>query len=343
MSFLSSPSGILIALGAVAVIAWVIENGRRRRHDVSPGFQSDIELFFEEPFELYHNALSLCSMKSRLCLAELQIPYKSHHIDLIETGFYENIRAAFLRVNPAGTVPVLVHEGHPIYESHEQIRYAARHAPDGSRSLVPDDPGLRAEMEEWVDRSSLTKDPIHHGQLSAGNAAPGQTLPLFATMIEKIPFWKIFEGFLFHFDKIRPLLFTMLKVRGIEKIGKIPPLAAAIAKSRKEMSTHLDALDEKLTKTGGPWLLGDEYTLADVSWLVIFERLRQANAIAVFMGENLRPATAAYWMRLQARPAYREAILDQSHPLIEYGRKRIVEAKAASEDVRLCLEGSLER
>ena len=26
-------------------------------------------------------------------------------------------------VNPAGTVPVLIHNGHPIYESHEQIVY----------------------------------------------------------------------------------------------------------------------------------------------------------------------------------------------------------------------------
>ena len=26
-------------------------------------------------------------------------------------------------VNPAGTVPVLLHHGHPVYESHEQIIY----------------------------------------------------------------------------------------------------------------------------------------------------------------------------------------------------------------------------
>jgi glutathione S-transferase len=344
MSFLLSRAVISTALIVFFVaIAWTIENRRRRRHSVPSGFQSDIELPFEEPFELYHNALSLCSMKSRLCMAELQIPYKSHHIDLIETGFYENIRAPFLRVNPAGTVPVLVHEGHPIYESHEQIRYAARFAPDGCPPLLPNDPDLRAEMEEWIDRSSLTKDPVNNGHLSAGNAAPGQTLPLFAAMIEKIPFWKIFEGLLFHFDKLRPMLFTMLKLRGIDKIDRIRPVVAAIARSRNEMGTHLDAFEEKLAKSGGPWLLGDDYSLADVSWLGIFERLRQADAIGVFMGDQLRPETAAYWSRLQARPAYREAILDQSHPLIEYGRERIVEAKAASEDVRLCLEGSLER
>ena len=64
-----------------------------------------------------------------MCLAELGIPYKSHHIHLIETESYENLSRHFLAVNPGGLVPVLVHQGHPIYESHDQIRYAAEHSP----------------------------------------------------------------------------------------------------------------------------------------------------------------------------------------------------------------------
>ena len=339
MASFSRTSGVLILLTGVALVAWATENRRRRRHAVSPGLHPEISLPHSEEFELYHNSLSLCSMKSRLCLEELQIPYKSHPIDLIETGAYENIRAPFLAVNPGGTVPVLVHQGHPVYESHEQIRYASRFASEGSPSLVPDDPGLRAEMEKWIDLSSLTDDPINNGHLSVGNAVPGQTLPLFAAMIEKIPYWKIAEGLLFHFDKYRPLVFVAMKIRGIEKIQAIAPMVAVIAKSRRQMHGHFDALEEQLDRSKGPWLLGDPYTLADVSWLVIFERLRQTDALEVFASETRRPATFAYWNRLAARPAYRTAILDRSHPLIEYGRNRIVEAKAASEKLRSCLEG----
>ena len=146
---------------------------------VLTGFQAQISLPHEQEFELYHNALSLCSMKSRLCLAELQIDYKSHHIDLIETGCYENVRKPYERINPARTVPVLVHKGHPVYESHEQIRYAAHHAPEGSPVLVPDSAASKQEMEHWIDRSSLSGDPLNESALSAGNAIPGQTLPLF--------------------------------------------------------------------------------------------------------------------------------------------------------------------
>ena len=116
---------LLLVLFLGLSIAWAVENHRRKRHPVEPGVNLDIEIPFEQEFELYHNALSLCSMKARVCLAELGIEYKSHPIDLIETGAYENIRKPFLDVNPGGTVPVLVHKGHPVYESHEQIRYAA--------------------------------------------------------------------------------------------------------------------------------------------------------------------------------------------------------------------------
>ena len=332
--------GLVGVFIAGALIAWALEKRRRTTHPVPPGYQADIEFPHEEPFELYHNALSLCSMKTRVCLAELRIPYKSHHIDLIETGCYENIRPRFLGVNPGGTVPVLLHDGHPIYESHEQIRYAARFAPAGVPSLVPEDVARRAEMEKWIDRSSLTDNPIENGDKSAGNAVPGLTVPLFCTMIEKISFWRIGEGLLFHFDKFRPVLFSMLKLRGIKRLARLKPLAKAIERSRRQMSVHLDRLEEQFEKCGGPWILGEQFTLADVSWLVIFERLRQADAEAAFLGDGKRSNLTAYWERLKQRPAYAEAILGHSHPLIEYGQRRIAEAKAVDPGLRVCLEGA---
>ena len=42
-------------------------------------------------------------------------------------------------------------------------------------------------------------------------------LPI-ATMIERISFWRILEGVLFHFDKKRPMIFLALKQRGIEAL-----------------------------------------------------------------------------------------------------------------------------
>ena len=42
--------------------------------------------------------------------------------DVLQKNIFQGLE--YLRdVNPAGTVPVLIHNGHPVYESHEQIVY----------------------------------------------------------------------------------------------------------------------------------------------------------------------------------------------------------------------------
>jgi glutathione S-transferase len=243
-------------------------------------------------------------------------------------------------VNPGGTVPVLVHDGHPIYESHAQIRYAAERAPAGSPRLTPDEPALREQMDYWIDRSSLTHDPLRHGDQSAGNAVPALTIPLFAAMIDRIAYWKIAEGLLFHFDKMRPGVFLMMKIRGLSRLGGIKPMMEVLERGRAHLGTHLDALEAQLEASGGPWILGERFSLADVSWLVVFERLVQADALHVFTGDGLRPACTAYWERLKARPSYREAILEQGHPTIEHGTRRLKEAKAADPALRVALEGA---
>ncbi|MBW2282646.1 MAG: hypothetical protein JRG82_18060, partial [Deltaproteobacteria bacterium] len=90
----------------------------------------------------------------------------------------------------------------------------------------------------------------------------------------------------------------------------------------------------------GPWILGETFSLADVSWLVIFERLVQADFLDVFTGPELRPQCAIYWSRLQARPSYREAILADGHESIARGTEAIRSAKAANPPLRAALEGT---
>ncbi len=136
------------------------------------GVREDIELPHTQEWELYHNDFSLCSKKTRGCLMELGLDFKAHHIDLIETGSYENISRHYLTVNPGALVPVLVHNGHPVYESHEQLVYAAKHASSDANELLPTDPKQLELMQYWVHKSSLVgDDPI------AGCVKPRVTLP----------------------------------------------------------------------------------------------------------------------------------------------------------------------
>ncbi len=323
-------------LGLAAWYAW--ERSHRKTHAMPPGLQPDIDIPHTAEFELYHNALSLCSKKTRFCLAELGIEYVGHHVHLIETGGYENIGREYLKVNPGGILPVLVHEGHPVYESHEQIRYAADHAPTGAPALVPKDPALEEEMQTWVDRSSLTgDDPIAAAGESAGNAVPGLTVPLFASMMKPIPVPWILEGLFFHRLKMRPLLFLGMKARGLPGLKSGPPFKV-VKRCGRAMAAHLDELEQQLEKPGGPWIVGESFTLADVSWVVIVERLREADSLHVFLGNGKRPAVTAWWDRIRERPSYKIAILDHGHPTVDAGLERLRQAKAADPELRAALE-----
>jgi glutathione S-transferase len=315
---------LLLALAVVAGAWYGRERGLRRTHPMSGGLHPERSVPHSAEFELYHNDFSLCSKKIRMCLAELAIPYLGHHVDLIETGSYETLSRRFLAVNPAALVPVLVHHGRPIYESHDILLYAAAHA-KSAEPLVPPDEATRALMQRWIDKSSLVgDDPTAGVAESAGNCVPGLTLPLFAAMIRDIPVHRILEGLLFHRIKQRPILFLLLKVRGLAGFASLGPLRRAVLASRRHMQRHLSELEQQLATSGGPWITGAQFTLADVSWAVIFERLHEADWTA----ELLTPALRGYWDRLRARPSYRAAMTQHEHPLVRAGTARIVAEKA---------------
>jgi glutathione S-transferase len=315
---------IAAALLAAAGLWYARERRLRRTHPMSGGLHPERSVPHAAEFELYHNDFSLCSKKIRMCLAELGIPYVGHPIDLVETGRYETLSRRFLAVNPAGLVPVLVHRGHPVYESHEILLYAAAHA-KGAEPLVPPDEATRAVMQRWIDCSSLVgDDPLAGVAASAGNCVPGLTLPLFAAMIRDIPAPRILEGLLFHRLKQRPLMFLLLKTLGLARFSALPPLRRAVTTSRRHMARHLAALEAQLVRSGGPWITGGQLTLADLSWAVIFERLREAD----WSDELRAPALRAYEQRLRARPSYDAAMTQRQHPLVRAGTARIVAEKA---------------
>jgi len=327
---LSTLIPVVVALTAILLLWYLAERASRRTRAMPAGLDESITLPHEEEFELYHNALSLCSKKCRVCLDELGIKYKSHHIDLIETGSYENISRHFLKINPGATVPVLLHNGHPVYESHEQIRYAAVQARTGVK-LIPDDPEKAKEMQQWIDNSSIVgDDPIARMAESAGNCIPGLTLPLFSAMLEEIAVYKIVEGLLFHRLKIRPLLFLAMKFRGLAGVKSGPP-NRIIHKSQIQLYSFFNQLESQLANSGGPNILGSFFSLADVSWMVIFHRLREADWLKILLTEKY-PLINKYWRELQTRDSYQSGILDYSHPSVEKGTARIQTMKDSDPD-----------
>lgn len=316
------------------------------------GIHEDITLPHTQEWELYHNDFSLCSKKTRTCLAELGIDYKAHPIDLIETGAYENISKHFLKINPAALVPVLVHRGHPVYESHEQLGYAASHS-EHPALLVPDDPEERERMQHWVEKTSLIgDDPLRGMHQSAGNAVPALTLPIFAAMIEHVPTRRILTGLLFHRIKQRAVFFFVLKQRGLSRLPEMKPILRILDAGRSAMHAHLGQLEATLAESTGPWIVGSQFTLADVGMMAILDRLNEGDWLKIFLepdaadqqgiGSDDRALCRSYWQRLQERQSYKEGIGAFRHPAVVRASVAIRERKASDENFRDAMLGVLD-
>ena len=228
-------------------------------------------------------------------------------------------------------MPVLVHEGHPIYESHEQLAYAAAHSAQGN-ALTPEDPVKKTLMEHWMRKTSLIgEDPLAALDETAGNAVPGLTLPIFAAMIEQVPVRRILVGVPFHRFRRRPLMFLTMKARGLKRLPTMKPMMRVLQHSRTAMHGHLDELEAILDAGGGPWILGERFSLADVGMMVILERLREVDWLEVFLTAE-RPKVAAYWQALQERPSYAAGIAAFEHPTVTRGLDAIKRLKAEDPD-----------
>jgi glutathione S-transferase len=318
---------VIVALTCLAtlLLAWFMwEKRHRRTHPMTGGLHSEITLPYTQEFELYHNGLSLCSKKVRVCLKELDIPFAEHHIDLIETGSYEVVSRHFLKVNPAGLLPALVHNGHPVYESHDIISYCAQHAPVGAAALIPEDSKECEIMEAWMERASIKGERGLHLDRSAADCVAVLTVPLFASGMQEIPYHKLLEGLLFHRIKFRPFLFLLLKLRGLNGLPHMPPVVKQLAPAYTAMQDHLDELESQLQSR--TWICGEQFTLADVSWMVIFERLAEADWLDLLVGPQRRPNLNAYWERLQSRPGF-AGISEYRLPSVDRATARIQEHK----------------
>jgi glutathione S-transferase len=329
---------------AIALTAWFLfEKSRRKTHPVKGSLHADITLPHTAEFELYGNAFSHCSRKTRLVMAELGIPYTHKPIDLIETGSYETLSSEYLKINPSGLIPTLVHNGHPVYESDDILTYAAAHARPGAPKLVPDDPEQRARMQTWIEFCNLSSaDPTGDMEHRMGSCVPPLTLPLFLTAIRAIPLNRILVGLLFHPQKERPIFFTAGKLLGLKRMLAQKPLQQMMSRGQRHMPTHLARLDGALKESGGPWVLGNQFTLADITLACMLLRIDETGYLERFVRDGDLKAVHAYYDRLRARSSWQAAILNVTHPIIEQAVADLRQTRKADPSVeRLLNAGAL--
>jgi len=90
---------------------------------------------------LYHNDMSVCAQKVRMTLAENQLQWEGHHLDL-RAG--DQQKPEYTKLNPNAVVPTLVDNGAMVIESTVICEYLDDAYPESS--LRPKDAAARARM-----------------------------------------------------------------------------------------------------------------------------------------------------------------------------------------------------
>lgn len=94
---------------------------------------------------LYYHPLSANSRRALLTALQLGL---NPELVLVDLAKGEHKARAYRRLNPNGTVPLLVHDGLSVWDSHAIIRILADATP--GQSLYPRDAGARAEIDQWL-------------------------------------------------------------------------------------------------------------------------------------------------------------------------------------------------
>jgi glutathione S-transferase len=227
---------------------------------------------------LYHGLASTCSKKARLALFEKGVAFESR---LLNLQAFEQHSPEYLRLNPNGVVPTLVHDGRPVIESTVIIGYIDDVFAEPS--LTPRDPFARAEMRLWL-------------KWSDEHAYKAVYVPTWDRLSRPVA-QKLSDEELARRLAHVPTAERRSRWQATARQGFTPEeFDAAYA----EMTATFDRMEAALVD-GRDWLAGD-YSLADIAIVPFVERIDDLRPDLLATGRW--PHVSAWFARYRDRPAF---------------------------------------
>ena len=229
--------------------------------------------------ELYHGINSVCAQKVRIALQDKRQEAREHLVggDALFTPEY-------LKLNPNAVVPTLVHDGKPVIESSVILYYLDEVFPEPP--LMPRDPHARAQVRLY---NKLIDEYVHNYC----------TVISFATcfrpqLADKPPAER--EAY---FAKAPSKRRTEYK-RDVVDRGMESRFVVESIEFHDKLLTWIES-----SMQHGPFLAGNEYSLADVAVIPYVIRL---DLIRLSRMWDKRPGVAAWYERMRARPSVENAV-----------------------------------
>ncbi len=199
--------------------------------------------------ELWHEWNSTHSFKVRVVLGEKQIGWTGRTVELLR---FEHLRPAYLRLNPAGVVPTLVHDGRVLTESSVICQYLDEVYP--VPPLLPADPQGRAQARTWLKHF----DDVAHPALRKASFEL-----LYRPILQRMPRAELATRLKAHPDPQRAQRFLEAASGELNQ--------GAVAEARTSFAGTLQRIDLALQDKA--WLGGESFGLADAAMAPMVERL----------------------------------------------------------------------
>ena len=236
---------------------------------------------------LYDFGNSVCCQKVRITLRAKGLNWEPIKVDLFKTEQYD---PKYLKLNPKGVVPTLVHDGKPVIESTLICEYIDETFPQQPQ-LIPADPWLQSRMRLW---SKMVDEGLHDGVTEISFSA------MFRERMKNMPPEVREKRFRNVGDPRRTDRFKSTYEYGV----KSPFVVHGIAAYERAFKM----LEASIAEDKGPWILGSDPTLADINLMPYAARLNYLGLLDLWIKD--RPHTRAWWAIAREWPSFKSGLSD---------------------------------
>ncbi len=251
-------------------------------------------------FKLYNAPQSTCSQRVRFVFNTKGLPFEEVKLNLLEG---DQLKPDYLKLNPNGVVPTLDHDGQIVIDSTVITEYLDEIEPE--QSFTPEDPVKRAAMRTLMHFAD--EMPAAAVRVPTFNLA---FLPSFQKMSR--------EDFV-AFAESKPLRREFMLAMGQTGFPQSEMDAAL-----KRLRRSYERMDAEIEKSGGPWLLGKEISLADVT---IMPALVRMHDLGMVDWQDL-PRVVTWFDNIRAHPAFKPTFYPGSLVSERFPHLRERQAKA---------------
>ena len=230
---------------------------------------------------LHHAWRSSASRRVRLCIEEKGLSYEGHVVDLAKM---EHHSPEYLKINPNGVIPALIHDGRPLYESGTICEYLDEVFPEPP--LRPDNAYDRASMRNWVRHvdERIHNLIIFNWRHDLQKVAEKWTDAELEEHVKKIP--------------------SKERQDAWRRVARRPYTEEERSGARAKLVELLDRMERTLEAS--VWLAGARYTIADIAVVPFVKRIDEEIAPDQMTAKH-HPRVADWWAKIQARPAFARA------------------------------------